>query len=290
MSTPRATYESLLAEHVLNKTRDAFGPFHMEVNYLQVSYDRGRREVAAGEIVNFFTNPLPVKRLPMDSELNIIPVPVMKGLLGYRVLIVKRKNVDKYRAISRYEDLKKFSAGQVNDWADVAIYQENGLPVVQGTSFESLFYMLSRDRFDYIPLSAGEAEKTLEELKTQYKDLVIVPNLVIYYPFPVFFQVSKNHPQLSRRLSEGVKLASADGTLDRLFKQYFSDVLILLNSPDIRLFELYNPNLPPNYPFVRPVLTSTRKVVSSPKLLQERSSTFPAPAPRHIAISPHLNQ
>ncbi|WP_052692101.1 type 2 periplasmic-binding domain-containing protein [Teredinibacter purpureus] len=264
VSTSRATYESLLAEELLKKTEAEYGPYNFGVNYLQVNYDRGRRVVAEGRVVNFFTNPLPARKLEIDRELSVIHTPVMHGLLGYRVLIVRKDNLEKFKRIENYSDLQKFKAGQVNFWADVPVYEENGLPLVLSSSFESLFFMLSRGRFDYIPLSVGEARQTLEEISTQYDNLVIVPDIVIYYPFPVFFQASKHYPELTVRLRKGMQIAQSDGTLDKLFNHYFHDVLTELNSENIRLFRLTNSNLPAGISVREPELIHTNNIVLAP--------------------------
>jgi len=270
LSTSRATYESVLAEILLQRTQVDFGPFDFSVNYLDVNYDRGRRVVAKGQEVNFFTNPLPAKQMAFDRQLNVIPLPVMKGLLGYRVLIVRKTDVKKFKSIQSYSDLQNFRAGQVNYWADVPIYEENALPLVVGTTFDSLFFMLSRGRFDYIPLSAGEAKQTLKELGSEYNDLTIVPDIMIYYPFPVFFQVSDHYPKLSERLTIALELAITDGTLDRLFKSYFTDVLVELNSEKLRVFSLKNSLLAAPHSDTPPILVKAGTIIPSPEIIATR--------------------
>ncbi|WP_075184645.1 hypothetical protein [Teredinibacter haidensis] len=270
LSTTRATYESLLAEHLLDITQPTHGPYEFSVHYLQVNYDRGRRVVAEGKEVNFFTNPLPARKLEMDGELNVISVPLLHGLLGYRVLIARKQDLHIFASIENYADLQKLKAGQVNYWADVPVYKENGLPLVVGSSFESLFFMLSRGRFDYIPLSAGEAVQSLSEVGPDYGNLAIVPGIVLYYPFPVFFQVSKHHPKLTARLEHGLKIAHKEGSLDTLFYRYFKDVITQMNRENTRLFYLKNSNIPAPFSLEPPKLVSTQRVISAPGLIDVR--------------------
>jgi len=270
LSTSRAAYESELAKALLEITTPEFGPFELTVNYLQVNYDRGRRLVADGVEVNFFSNPLPARKLEMDAELDVISAPLLKGLLGYRVFIVKTENLQRFAAIKSYEDLQRFKVGQVNYWADVPIYIDNKLPLVEGTSLESLFFMLSRGRFDYIALSIGEAKKTLEEMQYLYRELTIVPDIAIYYPFPVNFQVSKRAPQLSRRLEKGARLAQQKGSMETLFNKHFSSALKELQSEKLRLFILSNAN-ELNQPSTQTVpLTKTKNLIYSPKVINRQ--------------------
>lgn len=263
-SRSRATYETMLAKHILESTRSEFGDYTFNTHILDVNFDRGRRIVADGKKVNFFTNPLPVTALDMDRELNVIPVPVMRGLLGYRSLIVRKSDLEKFKKMHSFSELQQFRAGQVNYWADASIYKENTLPLALGTSFKSLFYMLSRGRFDYIPLSIGEAKQILKDVTNEFGELAIVPNVVIYYPFPVFFQVSKEHPILVKRLTKGLLQAQKDGSLDNLLNTYFADELQTLSEKNLILFQLANTNLPKEFSLISPMLAKKARVLPAP--------------------------
>lgn len=268
-SRSRAAYETMLAKHILENTRSEFGDYVFNTRVLDVNFDRGRRIVADGKLVNFYTNPLPVNLLEEDGELKVISIPVMQGLLGYRFLIVRKTDLEKFKKIQSFSDLQQFRAGQVNYWADVEIYEENNLPVVLSTSFESLFYMLSRGRFDYIPLSVGEATQTLSDIKSEYGELAIVPSVIIYYPFPVFFQVSKEHPTLVNRLTKGLIQAQKDGSLTKLFNEYFADEIKELAEKEYLLFQLGNSNLPKEFLLGSPMLTKKARVFPAPGVARQ---------------------
>ncbi|TVZ39110.1 extracellular solute-binding protein, family 3 [Alteromonadaceae bacterium 2753L.S.0a.02] len=266
LSSVRANYESQLARAALESTAGEYGPFVMEVTYMDVSFERGRRVVAAGDQVNFFTNPLPTKNLESDQGLQIIATPVMHGLLGYRRLIVRKEDLPRFKYLKSFSDLQQLSAGQVKDWADNSVYTENSLPLVESNNFEKLFFMLSRKRFDYIPLSVAETDKMLLEIGDRYGKLAIVPKVILFYPFPVVFQVSKNNPQLVARLEIGLAKLQKNGAMEKLFRDNFKEQLKALESKDTVLFQLKNSNVPSDYSLSDPKLVKTKHRVFSPAL------------------------
>jgi hypothetical protein len=123
-------------------------------------------------------------------EQGAIPVriPLLKGLLGYRVLIIRKDAADKFRRIKTLDDLKSITIGQGLDWPDTAIMQASGLHVVTSASYETLYRMLKAGRFDGIALGANEVD---DELAKQHDpDLMIERTVAIAYPAPVFFFVT----------------------------------------------------------------------------------------------------
>ncbi|MQA19291.1 ABC transporter substrate-binding protein [Rugamonas rivuli] len=110
-------------------------------------------------------------------EQGVIPVhiPLMKGLLGCRLMIIRKDSVERFAQIKTMADLKRISIGQGLDWPDTAINQAAGLHVVTSSSYETLVQMLKAKRFDGIALGANEIDEELA--KKRDADLTIEKNL-----------------------------------------------------------------------------------------------------------------
>ncbi len=81
-----------------------------------------------------------------DREAELIPIriPVTKGLLGFRVCLVKADNLGKFQDIASLSDWKrkKITIGQGTHWPDTAILESNGLAVIKSSQYQPLFEML----------------------------------------------------------------------------------------------------------------------------------------------------
>ncbi|OMH29430.1 ABC transporter substrate-binding protein [Motiliproteus sp. MSK22-1] len=160
-----------------------------------------------------------------ELEKNMIPIriPLMRGLLGYRICIIHADNQPLFSAIRRLDDWRKISIGQGLGWADVGILKDAGFDVYEAT-YQSLFPMLENGRFDCFLRGINEANAEVAEWKGANPNLTVEDNLLLVYPFAMFFFVSKNNPLLADQIEKGLEAAYADGS----FMQYFN------NHPSIR--------------------------------------------------------
>jgi len=81
--------------------------------------------------------------------------------------------------------------------------------------------------------------------------LAIEQTLLLVYRYPVFFYVSRNSPQLAKRLHAGLEQMQADGSFDRFFFDYYRPVLEQAKLPGRRVFYLDNLFLPADTPLQR---------------------------------------
>lgn len=185
----------------------------------------------------------------IESENKLLPIriPIDKGLLGIRLLLIHKDNVSKFSHVKSIEDLKRFKAGQGHDWPDYTILIRNGLPTIGSPSYEGLFLMVEQKRIDYFPRSADEIWAEAE----QYKDhsIVIEPTLMLHYPTAEYFFVNKSNKMLADLLLRGFNIAIQDGSFERLFLQHNQKILKVLNGRTI--IELKNPILPAETPLSR---------------------------------------
>ena len=178
-----------------------------------------------------------------ESRLFPIRIPLIKGLLGYRVFLIRKSDQALFNNITTLDELNKFKAGQGAGWPDTKILQSNGLKVITNTKFKLLFSMLERQRFDYFPRGISEAWSELEHNKD--KGLMVEPTILLKYPAPMYFFVSRKNKALGERIEQGLLQAIHDGSFDDLFYSFPAHKAIFsqTNIEGRKQFELNNPYL-----------------------------------------------
>ncbi len=185
-----------------------------------------------------------------DLEERMLPIRICiyRGLLGHRVLMIKKGNQHKFDGAKSLDDLKKFTLGQGKFWADTAVLTSNGLNVVKVLKYDGLFYMLDGDRFDAFP--RGVHEPWAEMKRYPQLALDVEKNLLLSYVNPFYFFVNKNNPGLAADIERGMRIALEDGS----FNEYFlndptvKDVIANANLKDRITIKMNNPSLPPKTP------------------------------------------
>ena len=181
-----------------------------------------------------------------ERELLPIRVPLMKGLIGLRLLLIHQDDQGRFEQIGESRQLKALKAGQGHDWPDTKILGHNGYVVTASASYDGLFKMLGKRRIDYFPRSVLEIWREVEHHDD--KGLAVESSVALQYPAAEYFFVNKENAVLARRLEEGLQRAIADGSFDRLFFEYFGDLLERSRLEDRVRFELENPLLPAETP------------------------------------------
>lgn len=187
----------------------------------------------------------------LERDLLPVKIPVDKGLIGYRVFLIRDQDQSRFSRVKTLDDLRKFSIGQGKDWSDVAIYERGGFHVVKSTSYEGLFDMLAAGRFDAFGRGVTEVLPELEEHKGRLPSLSIEKSVLLYYPMPFYFWFPKNDwgTRNARRVQEGMQIIVANGTLDKMFTSQFDPVIKALQLKGRTLLRIPNPDLPPEQPF-----------------------------------------
>ena len=180
-----------------------------------------------------------------ENEFIAIPFPLLKGLIGYRVLLIHKDSQDAFRRLEHQDDFQKMKAIQGTSWPDVEYLTHNDFQVVTHSGYEVLFNMLRKKRVDYFPRSI---EEVWSELEGPYaKDILLLDNVLLHYQAPIYFFVSKENPELAERILSGLEIANRDGSFQQLFDQHPSVIKAkaFLNKPDLKVFKLNAPyNLP----------------------------------------------
>ncbi|MBQ1782860.1 MAG: hypothetical protein II007_04330 [Gammaproteobacteria bacterium] len=185
-----------------------------------------------------------------EAALRPIRIPIDKGLLGWRVLLVRGSDAGRFVAAD-HKTLKQMIAGQGHDWPDREILLNNRY-VTRALSYDALFNMLARGHIDYVPRSVTEVQD--EANIHANKGLVIEPSLMLWYPAALYYFVHPDNEHLARQIERGLEAALADGSFDQLFNQTHEPILKALAVTQRRVIMLTNPLLPEATPLQRGAL------------------------------------
>lgn len=228
----------------LEKTVSEFGQFTMRPSTQHTNGLRYLNNLANGGDLNVVWSSTTI-----EKERNYLPIriPLRKGILGYRIVLIRKEMQASLNNVKTLEDLKKFTVGQGVGWDDSKLYSTNGIEVVEA-KYSSLFRMLSYHRFDLFPRGIGEIFTEFERNHATNPDLAIEEKLLIYYPWPYYFFVSKNDPQLQKRIETGLRKMIKDGSFDAIFWKYNGKAIESVNFKKRRLIQIQNHLLPKETP------------------------------------------
>ncbi|MFQ3235566.1 MAG: ABC-type amino acid transport substrate-binding protein [Paraglaciecola sp.] len=171
----------------------------------------------------------------------LIAKPIMEGLLGQRLLIIRKADSAMFAAIKQTDEIKKIRSGIPTGWADVALFKANQYNTIEMGNFDTIFQHLLNNDFDYLALGANEIEQVYQQAGLEKLGLTIAPTLMLHYPFPVVFYVNPNNPELAQKLNTGLDLIIKNGTLKTMFDKHFGHLYNRLHLADRTSFQLKNP-------------------------------------------------
>lgn len=185
-----------------------------------------------------------------EQQLRPIRIPLCKGLFGYRVLLIRANDQERFNQVRDLNGLSELLAGQGTHWPDTPIMQRNGLRVTTAETTESLFRMINAKRFDYFPRGISEAWFELAQRKE--KNLVVEKNIMLYYPAALYFFVNKSNEALAVRIETGLEKLIDSGEFDEFFYRHPRVNFGLENLTSRHVIKLDNPFLPSGVPVNNP--------------------------------------
>ncbi|MEH6651930.1 MAG: amino acid ABC transporter substrate-binding protein [Motiliproteus sp.] len=238
---PREAYPLELLTTALKKSEPEFGPF--EIRFAgEMGRVRALRSLLNGGI-NVFDAP---SQPEWEEKALTVRIPIKKGLMGYRLLLINQNQLTKFSDIQYIGQLKQFSAGTGFQWSSTKVLDRLGFKLVSGTSYEGLFGMLAAARFDYFPRGINEIFDEYALFKPKYSQMAIEPTTAFYLPLPSYYFVSPHHPRLAKRIEAGLTTMYADGSFDELFFRFYGSAIEKAKLWQRNLFYLENPLLPPH--------------------------------------------
>lgn len=224
----------------LEKTKAEYGDYELIVADNPMTGSRFVEEVKSGETVNVIWRTYSPE---LSNALIPIYIDPRKGLLGYRLFLIRKEDQAKFAEVKTLSDLQNFTSGQGQDWLDIQVFEHNQLEVVTGSDYEGLFKMLVGNRFDYFSRGVGEIYTEYEDRKDSLPDLHIESELALYYPWPYFYYVSPNEKRIAQRIEKGLNIMLKDGSLDALFNKYNKSIIEKANLRNRHIIHIENPFL-----------------------------------------------
>jgi ABC-type amino acid transport substrate-binding protein len=224
-------------------------PYSVQASQLVMRQSRALLELAAGRNIDVLWT---VTSRQREQSLLPIRIPLDMGLIGWRLLLIRKADAARFAAIRSVEQLKALRAVQGHDWPDTEIMQANGFRVETASDFSAMFRMLGAGRVDYFPRAVFEAEYEAEAYADQ--QLMVAPGLCLYYPSALYFFVHPHHTALASALQQGLEQALLNGSFQRIFTQSFGNVLQRAALDTRQIHTLNNPLLPESTPLAQRML------------------------------------
>lgn len=182
-----------------------------------MEHDRAVRELARGRSIDLVWMGMNNMR---NKALRAIPIPLDRGLMGYRQFIIHRSRLAEFEQVKTLEDLRKFTACQGAQWLDTDILRDANLSVVTSTGYENLFKQVAAGRCDYFPRGYHEIHIELAQRGAKFPELMAYESLVLHYPFSVYFFVQRDNETLAAWIEEGIQKMIDDGELVAHLQQH----------------------------------------------------------------------
>jgi hypothetical protein len=237
---PNKILMSILLQ-ALDLTREQYGDYEI-ISSLPMEQRR-----AVSKLSKRYKDTLDIAHLASnvsrEKNATAIRIPLISGLSGYRVCLIKPNNQAKFTNINNKQDFinKGITIGQQQDWPDTKILTSNGINVQTSYKYSLLFRQLDKQRFDCFLRGINEISDELELNSNTH--FVIENNLLFYYPLPLFFFVNNNRPELIERLTKGLTILKEEGVLADLLATHFQQKMHQLQLNNRTLIRLDNPIL-----------------------------------------------
>jgi len=191
----------------------------------------------------------------IEREVEMLPIriPISKGLIGWRILLIRDEKHDRLRNAREARDLREVRMALGHDWPDLKVLRSAGLQPDIVPAYSRLLPMLKAGRIDAVPRSINEVFAELEH----NPGLTVEPYLVLHYKAADYFFVNYSNKALAEEIRRGLEAAQADGSFDRLLLGYYGPMLDKAALAKRRVIELPNPYLPPDTPLKRKELWLT---------------------------------
>jgi hypothetical protein len=246
----RRHIQSLLTA-ALEASRAQYGPYELRVSPIHMERDRLLEQMRSGTLVNLSAQ---VTSAEWERALIPIRIPVDKGLAGYRVALIDSRQQALFSQVRTLDQLKAIPLGAGSQWSTTAVLRQAGFRVVQANSTVGLYSMLAAGRFLQFPRSLDEALYEQVVYAPGFPTLVLERDLVVYFPLPRYFFLARGQERLAQRLSYGLGRLLDDGRFDRLFHEYYDNVITQVGLRRRRVFSIPNPYLTPETPLANKAL------------------------------------
>lgn len=183
----------------------------------------------------------------LEKDLLPIRIPIYRGLLGHRIFIINRNSQILFDDVKTLSDLQKYSGVQGFGWSDIDILEYSGLKQ-HPAKYRNIFNMINQGgRIDYFSRAVTEAFSEVSARKDRLVNLAVENNVLLVYPFALFFFTSHANTELAEIITQGFKVAYQDGSFNRYFYNHPSikKVIAQANMDKRVKIEIANPFITP---------------------------------------------
>lgn len=183
-----------------------------------------------------------------EKKLHAVRIPIMKGLLGFRMSLVHKDTAKRFYGITATNQMFQFRPCLGDDWPDADIFEANGFNVKRSREYRGLLDDIMQKNCDFLPLAVAEINAEYKDNKPQYQNLRLYNRFIFYYPFPMYFFVSKDKPLLAKRIELGLEKAIDLGKFDQYMQEHkVTKHLFPIDSwVNVKYISMGNPLLPTN--------------------------------------------
>lgn len=241
----RYEYPENLLKKIIEVTTNQYGIAHVQRTKWSMERDRTFLSLKEGTRIHVMAE---APKPNWESQLIPVRIPIRKGIQGFRIFLILKKNQAMLSKIKTIEEFKRIPTGSGQQWSTTRALRENGFNVVMGNNYEGLFKMLTIGRFITFGRGINEIPVEYAKRKETYPDLAIEQDLLLYIPLPTYYFVTPKKPKLAERIEKGLITLIDNGTFDEIFNQHFGIIIKNANLSKRRIFKINNPNLTPQTP------------------------------------------
>ncbi|MGB1263073.1 MAG: hypothetical protein ACPG52_09205 [Cognaticolwellia sp.] len=234
---PKQAYYVDLLKLILDASRNSYGGYQLLPVKLDMPRARSSSMLQKGRLIDItwrMTSPA------LEQDLRAVYMPLVKGLMGVRIAIIRRGTESKFSPNITLSQLKQLPVGQGHGWLDSEILAANGFNIVEGSA-ATMLTMLERERFDYFPRAIHEPWIEIFD-KPQF---TVEESFVLRYPAPIYFFTNKANKRLTNRIQDGFASIIASGAFEQHFLQHpiTKNILEKAKLSERKVFTLHNPLL-----------------------------------------------
>jgi hypothetical protein len=238
------TYYVALLTLAIEKAKHKYGSATLQALGTSMVYQRKLKSINNGELDVMWA----MTSEQREQELLAIMIPIFKGLIGYRIMVIKDTKQQALSHVFRTQQIKSMVAIQAPDWADTDILRSNGFKVQTSDWYNGFYRGVSQGFYDYLPKSI--LEPWAEMRRFRFENLVVENKHLLYYPAAMYYFVQKDNKDLAVRLEYGLNQAINDGSFDKLLYTYpaHQEALSKANLNSRVVHTLVNPFFPKTAP------------------------------------------
>ncbi|WP_158971372.1 ABC transporter substrate-binding protein [Paraglaciecola sp. L3A3] len=153
-----------------------------------------------------------------EQQALAVKIPLLKGMFGYRVLLIRKNEQAKFSSIKSINQLAELTALQGKGWSEVQLMRNAGLKVKTMDWTPKFYQLVSNGSVDYYPRSVMDIHNELANAKAE--NLAIEQTLLLKFRNNAYFFVAKDNTKLAKRLEYGLIKSIEDGSYEEYFMQH----------------------------------------------------------------------